>query len=318
MPRISSRELASALLSLALVAWAVTPAAAEDELPPFVGTEASQDALVETLATSRAWQFKPIGHTSVLFRMRTVSHVTAGYKVKSRGLETGYRSEIAAYRLSRLLRLDNVPPTVFRRATQSEIKNRFHEEKRYRWKAVRRATSWEEDGTVVGSAAFWVKKARRGLVRSRDRWQTWLRVEGAIPSSKKELARDLSTMTLFDFLVANWDRYSGGNLLMSPARERAVLVDHDRAFAPLGEDLYVRLLRDLTATERFSNAVIDRLLVLDRQAIEDELSKDPSHASAPLLDGKQIDALLDRRETILSHVAALVEEHGEAKVLFFP
>lgn len=287
-------------------------------LPPFVDTTVSQDSLLQVLANSPAWQFKPIGRTSILLRMRTRSRVTAGYKVKSHDMADGYRSEVAAYRISRLLLMDTVPPTAFRRATREEIRAHFHKDKLDKWGSVKRAISWEDDGTVPGAASYWVKGAPRGLERQKHTWQTWLRIDGTIPDGKTQLARDLSTMTLFDFLVGNWDRYSGGNLLMNPDRTRALLVDNDRAFSSLNEKLYQRLLEDLTRTERFSKGVVDRLAVLDRNAIQQELAQDPSPDAQPILTSAQVAALLDRREAILSYIAALVEEHGDARVLIFP
>lgn len=318
MRRTYSREFASLLLA-ALVAWTGARVyAAADEPPSFVGTRVAQDSLLEALATSKSRQFKPVGRTSVLFRMRTVSRVTAGYKVESHGREQGYRAEIAAYRVSRLLMLDNVPPTIFRQATKQEIRSRFHKEKLARWPGVARATSWQRNGVVDGSASYWIKGAHRGLEERRDDWTSWLRIDGSIPAGKTKLARDLSTMILFDFLVANWDRFSGGNLLMNPEQTRAILVDNDRAFARIDEELYEQLLDDLMNTERFSGEVVDRLVTLDRDAIEEELARDPSHARQPVLADKQVAAILDRRETILSHIAALAEEHGSERVLFFP
>lgn len=303
----------------ALVAWVVSPAGAErDPAPSFVGTDVSADVLLEALAASPSRQFKPIGHTSVLFRMRTVSRITAGFKVESEGHENGYRAEIAAYRLSRLLELDNVPPTIFRQATRREIQSRFHREKRHRWKSVEAETVWQPDGAVDGAASYWIKNARRGLEKRKGSWQAWLRVDGVIPDGQSAIARDLSTMTVFDFLVGNWDRYSGGNLLVSPDGSRAILVDHDSAFRRLNEPLYRRMLDDLMRTERFSAEVVQHLTALDRESIKLELANDPSHRAQPLLNDAQIDAVLDRRATILSHVAALVGEHGPEQVLFFP
>jgi len=292
--------------------------AESDPLPTFVGTSVSQDALLQALAHSPSRQFKPVGRTSVVFRMRTESRITAGYKVKSRNLEHGYQSEIAAYRLGRLLLLDNIPPTIFRRVTRKEIKARFHKDKLDRWSSVQRSTSWEDDGTVVGAASYWIKGARRGLEDQKRTWQAWLRLEGMIPPGKMKLARDLSTMTLFDLLVGNWDRYSGGNLLTDRERARALLMDNDRAFSGMNEKLYEKLLGDFTQTERFSKAVVDQLVDLDRKTIRQELAQDPSYSSESLLTDSQITALLERRLTILSYIAALVEEHGEDQVLFFP
>ncbi|MEM7137213.1 MAG: hypothetical protein AAF500_11575 [Myxococcota bacterium] len=332
MRRTSSREFASLLLAAALVASAASveaePSSADagtaprvaDGAPPnsFAGAEMSADELLEALATSRSRQFKPVGHTSILFRMRTESRVTAGFKVESHGSHQGYRSEIAAYRVSRLLGLDTVPPTVFRQATRREIKSRFHKEKTARWKAVANATVWRDDGLVDGAASFWIKNPKRGLASQRGAWQAWLRVDMPIPAESADLARDLSSMVVFDFLVANWDRYSGGNLLKSPGGDRAILIDHDAAFSRMNEPLYRRMLDELMRTERFSAALMERLAALDAEAIEVELAEDPSHAKEALLNEAQIEALLDRRETVLSHVAALIDEHGADRVLFFP
>ncbi|MEM9728662.1 MAG: hypothetical protein AAF997_08765 [Myxococcota bacterium] len=313
------REFASLLLVAALVAWVVSPVSAERSIElSFVGTDVPAADLLEALSSSPSRQFKPIGRTSVLFRMRTVSRVTAGFKVESEGQEDGYRAEIAAYRLSRLLALDNVPPTIFRQANRREIQKKFHREKRDRWKGVAARTAWQPDGVVDGAASYWVKGARRGLDKRKGQWQAWLRVGGTIPEGKSSLAADLSSMTLFDFIVGNWDRYSGGNLLGSPDGTRALLVDHDSAFDRLNEPLYRRMLDDVMRTERFSMGFVRHLSALDRDAIERELSEDPSHAVTPLLNDAQIDALLDRRATVLSHVAALVEQHGSEQVLFFP
>lgn len=313
------RQSGCAFLAAAFIALVVPLAGAErDAAPTFVGSELPPDALLDALATSPSRQFKPIGHTSVLFRMRTASRVTGGLKVASEGSESGYRAEIAAYRMSRLLALDNIPPTIFRQATRREIQSRFHPDKLHRWKFVSAETAWQADGVVQGAASYWVKGARRGLEKRKGTWQAWLRIDASIPDGQDEIARDLSTMTVFDFLVGNWDRYSGGNLLVTSDGTRAILVDHDSAFLRLNEPLYRRMLDDLMRTERFSSAVVQQLATLDRRSIERELAEDPSHQAEPLLNDAQIDALLDRRATILSHVAALVGEHGSEQVLFFP
>jgi hypothetical protein len=62
-----------------------------------------------------------------------------------------------------------------------------------------------------------------------------------------------------------------------------------------------------------------------------ELSRDPLLAAhirldegpgpqpaRPVLDARVFDQLFDRRDALLSHVAALIEEYGEARVLSFP
>jgi hypothetical protein len=299
--------------------WAGAGAQAEQaSLPPFVGTEVPQDDLLEVIATADSRSFKAVGHTSVVLRMRTVARVTAALNVRSRTLQTGYRHEIAAYRIARLLSLDNVPPAVFRRATWKEIQQRFHEDQLGRRGSIRRAVVWDEDGSAPGAAIYWVKGLRSIGSSSGQRWRSWLR-DGDIPDSRTAIAKDLSTMILFDFLIGNWDRFSGGNVSTDPSRQRVVIRDNDRAFStPLLERRYRTLLEGMARTERFSESVVRSLAALDEVSIRDALAEDPSHASSPLLNDDQIADVLDRKATILSYIAALIDEHGEDRVLFFP
>jgi hypothetical protein len=299
--------------------WVTSAASAELEpLPRFVGTDVEQDALLEVISSADSRSFKPVGHSSVVLRMRTVARVTAALKVRSREIQHGYRYEIAAYRISRLLGLDNVPPAVYRRATWKEIRQRFHQDMLGRRGSIQRSVLWDEDGSAPGAAIYWIRGMRSIGLENKERWQSWLR-DGDIPEGHAELARDLSTMVVFDFLIGNWDRFSGGNLPTDATMQRAFLRDNDRSFStPLLERRYEKLLDGLTRTERFSKDMVRHLAGLDKASIGAELARDPSQDAEPLLSDAQIADVLDRRATILSYIAALIEERGERDVLFFP
>lgn len=287
-------------------------------MPRFVGTDVEQDEILQIIATADSRSFKPVGHSSVVLRMRTVARVTAALRVRTRELEDGYRHELAAYRISRLLGLDNVPPAIFRRVRWKEINQRFHEDMLDRRAVLRRSVLWDEDGSAPAAAVYWVKGMRSAGLERKARWQAWVR-DGEIPKGKAALARDLSTMTVFDLLIGNWDRFSGGNLPMDAERQRALLRDNDRAFStPLLDRRYENLLAALMGTSRFSKELVRRLEALDEASILAELQYDPSHASEPLLNAQQLADMLARRDTILSYIAALIEAKGEAQVLFFP
>ena len=319
MPRISSQAFASFVLAAVVAGWLSSVASAELEpLPRFVGTDLGQDEILDVIASARSRSFKPVGHSSVVLRMRTVAHVTAALRVRTHEIQRGYQYEIAAYRVSRLLGLDNVPPAVYRRATWTEIRQRFNDEMLDRRGSVRRAVLWDEDGSAPGAAVYWVKGLRSVGLENKARWQTWLQ-DAEVPKGKAALARDLSTMVMFDFLIGNWDRFSGGNLPTDSSQQRAFLRDNDRSFStPLLERRYEKLLEGLTLTERFSKDVVRHLEALDEASIRAELAQDPSHQTDPLLNAAQIADVLDRRATILSYIAALIEERGEDEVLFFP
>lgn len=319
MQRTCLRASASFVLAAAVVAWLSSIASAGlGPLPQFVGTNVEQDEILEVISSAESRSFKPVGHSSVVLRMRTVARVTAALKVRSHEIQHGYRHEIAAYRISRLLGLDNVPPAISRQVTWKEIQQRFHDDMLDRRGAIRRAVRWDEDGSAPGAAVYWIKGLRSVGLENKARWQSWLR-DGEIPESKVALARDLSTMIAFDFLIGNWDRFSGGNLPADSRQQRAFLRDNDRSFSmPLLPRRYEKLLDGLTQTKRFSKTLVRHLVAMDEESIREELARDPSHGVNPLLSHAQIAEVLERRATILSYIAARIDEHGEAEVLFFP
>ena len=109
MPRTFSRASASLVLAAVVAGWLSSAASAElESLPRFVDTDVEQDEILEVISSANSRSFKPVGHSSVVLRMRTVARVTAALKVRTREIQHGYRYEIAAYRIGRLLGLDNV------------------------------------------------------------------------------------------------------------------------------------------------------------------------------------------------------------------
>lgn len=110
---------------------------------------------------------------------------------KRDGYWESYRSEIAAYKLDRLLQLDMVPPTVERRVDK-----------------------------ILMSAQLWVENTR-----------TLKKLQADKDSAPDTNAwnRQVYRQRVFDDLVANIDENSG-NLLIDPAWN-IIKVDHSRAFA---------------------------------------------------------------------------------------
>lgn len=175
-----------------------------------------------------------------------------------------YRNEVAAYRLSRLLGLHNVPPAVLRTVDRKD-----------------------------GSLQLWVEGART---------EKSLQADGVSVPVEKVLWRNRQSwdMKVFDNLIDNIDR-NAGNILWD-TDWNLWLIDHTRAFARTRE-----LVRP-DEVGHCSRRLLAALEGLDEAALEAPLKG--------LLGRYEIRALLERRDLLVRRLHELVEERGEAAVLF--
>jgi hypothetical protein len=121
-----------------------------------------------------------------------------------------------------------------------------------------------------------------------------------IPPNPAGWSQNMAKVQLFDNLIYNIDRHS--NNIYITNNWDVILIDHSRSFRPFNE------LRTESELRRFSKSLLAALEKLDRATLDKRMSK--------YLEGPQIEALLKRRDAILARARRLVEEQGEAAVLF--
>lgn len=146
-------------------------------------------------------------------------------------------------------------------------------------------------GSRVVTLQLWVYDARMETERS---------AEGLVPPDSVRWMRQRQQMLLFDALIGNVDR-NAGNLLID-GHWKLWLIDHTRAFygsAPYdGLDGVDWVERDLWR----------RLRALDRDGLRSVLGEH--------LSNTRIDALLRRRDEIVTRVSGLIAARGPEAVLY--
>ena len=120
------------------------------------------------------------------------------------------------------------------------------------------------------------------------------------PPNSAAWSQNMANVQLFDNLIYNIDRHS--NNIWITKNWDIILIDHSRSFRPFND------LRAESELRRFSRSLLAALEKLDRATLDKKMSK--------YLEGPQIGALLARRDAILTRARRLVEEQGEAAVLF--
>lgn len=329
---VAGRIVAPGLVAASLVAFASTPAMpsrplalAQDDASTaarrFASSALLEERILEALANARLDNLRPVGTTSITFQMQLAGPIDAAFKPESRTHPRGWAHEVAAYRLAAWLGMDNVPPARVRVLERGQMRRHIAPD----WNgdvdalfaAIAFGSSAPGSSTVRGAAIYWVPNLERStldLPEGLSRWTAWLAPGAELSTEQRILARDLSAMCLFDALIGNGDRLSGGNLRTATNELRRVIVrDHDLAFpVRWSEGQRARILSELRRARRFPRTLVERLETLDASVLE-EIARDPT--GGELLDAAQREEVLERRTMILGYVAALVEEHGEAAVL---
>lgn len=258
---------------------------------------------------------KSVGHTSVVFKLRLEGGLEAAWKPRSKRGKERYRGEIAAYRLATGLGLSNVPPAI-PRAFEAHTLALALGSSTPAGTLLADETTADHEGQIVGALIPWIQHLGfLPLEESSAEWHAWLAPHGVVPPDKRALAADISTMIAFDYLTANWDRWSGGNIGVDPETHRLLFIDNDAAFSdvPPPEQL-AGMRRRLGSVGKFSRSFIGAVRGLDLdglRTLEGEVS--PGH---PLLTEEVLSGVMKRRAELVAVVDAASAKESDAAVPF--
>jgi len=259
---------------------------------------------------------RPVSARSLSLKVRLDSGASAVFKPIRRDNGTA-RCEVAYYRIARLLGETRVPPSTMRELPMARLTGHLRKGFGGIADAFEAAVRATPAGTVAGAMIAWVDGVgRSGLegAAGRARMKALLSVSGPPPEAEPMVAQ-ASAMVTIDYVLGNWDRYSGGNLFADGAG-RLVLLDNNAAFAPWSEGQRRRSDEVLAACSRFPRDLVGRLGSLTAAEIASAIEGEFGPKGGALLTAAEIDRVLSRRDALLSRVRRLIDEHGEAAILF--
>ena len=138
---------------------------------------------------------------------------------------------------------------------------------------------------------MWIEEAMTEDVRLEQRLQ---------PPDIVRWMHQVQTMYLFDDLIGNVDRNQGDIVIDS--NWKLWMVDHSRSF---GVRFEPSRLDQVISCER---GFWEKLQTLDEGQIRERLGN--------TLTGPEISAMLERRDTLVAHIQALIEQRTEEVVLY--
>jgi hypothetical protein len=279
----------------------------------------SDELLLERVRTQPIKRFKlNHGGSSISFRIDFADGSRAAWKPQQTNSQTIPRKEVAAYRLNRLLGLNAVPPAAPRAVSRDELFTHLHPDSLEFLPRMQAEIIFGPDGKSLGTASYWIPIIKdSGFDTAEGERQTtaWLTHGEPIPADKLSMARQVSNLCVFDFLTANPDRFSGGNMKMSADGSELFYMDNTMSFfldptgPPKNRDVFFR-------TQRFSRSLLDALNRISDATLRRALGE--AGGSHELLTPPEIAALLGRRDVVKRHIDGLVAKYGAREVLFFP
>lgn len=292
------------------------PEVALESTGTFLGM--SDELLLDRIRKQPATRLKlNHGGSSLSFRVDFADGSRAAWKPVQTNAQTVPRKEVAAYRLNRLLGLDAVPPAAPRAISKEDLFGKLHPDTLPALPRIRAETIIGPNGQVAGEASYWIpviKDSDLDTLEGHQQITTWLTQGEAIPFERRAFMAQVAIMIVFDFLTANPDRYSGGNMKTSEDGSRLFFMDNTMSFFldPQGTEKNRALL---FRQQKFSRRVHQALALIDVPTLR-RMFHEPD--GTEILTDAEIRAVVQRRESVERYVADLVKQYGDKRVFAFP
>lgn len=241
------------------------PPAPLKHTPHFLGQ--ADEEILSRICQLPIKQFKPLGGgSSISLRALFDGGLQAAVKPDQVRI-TRYQSEVAAYRVSRALGLDMVPPSCVRRIPAEQLMANMPKSLVERMQAE---LNVGPDGMVAMAIIAWVPHLHGMRLEELDWWRPMLLHGEPLPANKRRRVLEISTLLLLDYLILNHDRWSGGNTHESDGQ--MVFIDQGAGFGPERHHKRSRLaMRTLKQAERFPREVANKLFELELEPLTREM-----------------------------------------------
>ncbi len=131
--------------------------------------------------------------------------------------------------------------------------------------------------------------------------------------SKYELARQISNLLVFDFLINNWDRFSGAKNFFGVncqiSHGRFVSIDNGASFAQTPNPKPEKNLRRI---RRFSRLTYDAVSAFDKERLREYLFPTPT-----AFENEKFETFWQQRRRYLDYVRQCIDENGAEETFFF-
>jgi hypothetical protein len=255
------------------------------------------------------------GGSSISFRLDFVDGSRAAFKPEQINPQTVPRKEVAAYRISRWLGFNAVPPATMRTFHRDDLIGKLPPEAQFLAKRIDAETTFDAEGFTRGEVSYWIPvivDSHLDTLENVLAWWRWMTVGEEIPPDRIDMMIQLSSLLIFDMLTNNSDRFSGGNLMTSKDGHLLFWMDNTFGFQ-IEPEGHLRCRAYLFRSQKFSRKMIANLRKFDLPALRQALAPEPG-----VLSEAEMQSVIARRDVTLRYVDGLIAQFGADKVLVFP
>lgn len=258
------------------------------------------------------------GGTSVAFRVKLAGGGQALFKPHQRLSSSNFRAEIAAYHLDRLLGFGRVAAVAGRKLSMAWLRQQLDGQSEALERLDREVIP--EGEQVWGAMIAWHDR----MPIAADPPPGWLdRMSPERPpeARHRELALAWSDMIVFDALIDNTDRWSGGNVMTLGAGGPLIFLDNASAFLGFRAKHGFFMEKPLSQVCLFRRSTVEALRAAGPSAprprqlsamLAASLALDPA---PEVLDAAALAALDARVSRVLRHIDACITRHGDEAAL---
>ena len=292
------------------------------------------------------------GGSSLVYKLIKDKQTIAAFKPFQKRFQSNYRAEIAAYRLCPLIKCGyDIPvnlPVFFDYQEFSGLYARNSANPKEEFSEI--IPTKMSDGThrVEGTYKEWIPDYADYPIEFKSIWESWLNpgttreeldtpMSDVIPviahkhkggdkfakklaphlenTSKYDLARQISNMFVFDFLINNWDRFSGSPTIYGVncqiVKGRFMSIDNGAGFPKTPNSKPDKHLHEIS---RFSKATYLAVVDLEKykDKVENILFPNPSD-----VERERLATFWRQRKLYLDYVQQCIAKNGEDETFFF-
>ena len=288
------------------------------------------------------------GGSTVTLKFKLNGETIAAFKPAQTRRQSNYRAEVAAFRLCPIIRCDFEVPYSYEVRVEQRAFMRLYGirslegQTGYAENFADLVWTHEDDGRYLhGVWKDWVPHFTQFPIEYEDIWASWVATDGdptdldqpletalrplrgrerghfreiveeAGTANTRDLARQISNLLVFDFLINNWDRFSGSYYGVNCQWASGQFVSIDNGAGFMTRDP-VRPRQRLHQVGRFSRRLVEEVRQLDRESLLPLLFPDPTER-----ERENFAVFWNRRQELLDYIDGLIAERGEDAVLFF-